>query len=133
LVDVQLSVDDPPWTIALGDAVSVSVGAGVGGVTETVASFDAEPPAPVHVSVNVVVCASADVTCVPDVALVPDQPPDARQFVALLELQVSVEVPPCATWAGFADSETVGTGGDALTATVAVCVVEPPGPVQASV
>lgn len=82
---------------------------------------------------NVVVCASADVTCVPDVALVPDQPPDARQFVALLELQVSVEVPPWATCAGFADRVTVGTGGAALTATVADCVVEPPGPVQASV
>jgi hypothetical protein len=62
LVEVQLSVDDPPWTSALGDAVSVTVGAGIGGVTETVASFEAEPPAPLHVSVKVVVCASADVT-----------------------------------------------------------------------
>jgi hypothetical protein len=83
--------------------------------------------------VKVVVCASADVTCVPDVTLVPDHPPDARQLVALLELQVSVEVPPWATWAGFAVRATVGTGGDAVTATVADCVVEPPGPVQASV
>ena len=102
-------------------------------MTETVASFDAEPPAPVHVSVKVVVCASADVICVPDIALLPDQPPDARQFVALLELQVSVEVPPWATCAGFAERVMVGTGGATLTATVADCVAEPPGPVQASV
>jgi hypothetical protein len=44
-----------------------------------------------------------------------------------------VEVPPCATCAGAADSVKDGAGGVALTATEAVCVAEPPGPVQASV
>jgi hypothetical protein len=105
----------------------------VAGVTVTVTSFDVDPPAPLQVSVKVVVCASVEVTCVPDIALVPVHPPEAEQLVALLELQVNVDVPPCATWAGFADKVTVGTGGRALTTTFADCVVEPPGPVQASV
>jgi hypothetical protein len=49
-----------------------------------------------------------------------------------VEAQVSVEVPPLPTCVGFAEMLTVGTGGVALTATVAVCEVEPPGPLQFS-
>jgi hypothetical protein len=55
------------------------------------------------------------------------------QLVALVEDQLSVDVPPLATVVGFAEIVTVGTGGVALTATVAVCNVEPPGPLQLSV
>lgn len=78
-------------------------------------------------------CVSAGVTKVPDVLRLPDHPLDAMQLVALVEDQVSVEVPPVPTCAGFAEILTVGTGGIALTATVAVCEVEPPGPLQFSV
>lgn len=76
---------------------------------------------------------NAGVTKVPDVLRLPDQPLDAVQLVALVEDQVSVEVPPEPTCVGFAEMFTVGTGGVALTATVAVCEVEPPGPLQLSV
>ena len=44
----------------------------------------------------------------PEVALVPLQAPEAVQEVALVELQVSVELPLEATEVGEADRETVG-------------------------
>jgi hypothetical protein len=59
------------------------------------------------------------VDSVPLVALTPLHPPDAVQFVALVELQVSVEVPPEITLAGLAAIDTVGAGGP-LTVTVTV-------------
>lgn len=133
LVDDQFSVDDPPCTTELGEDVSVKVGAGVGNVTATVTSLAVVPPVPVQVRVNVVVCDSAAVTCVPEVALAPLQPFDAVQDVALVVDHVSVDVPPCATWAGFAESVTAGGGGTVLTTTLADWVVEPPAPVHANV
>ncbi len=63
----------------------------------TVAVFDADPPGPVQVRTKLVVCVSAVVACVPDVAFAPFQPPDAVQDVALVDDQFSVAVPPCGT------------------------------------
>jgi hypothetical protein len=57
-----------------------------------------------------VVC-SAAVDSLPEVALVPDQPPEAVQDVAFVEDQVSVEDAPLATVAGFAASDTVTDNG----------------------
>lgn len=102
-------------------------------MTVTVAVFEADPPAPLQVSTKLVVCVSAAVASVPDVALVPLQPPEAVHEVALVDDQFRVALPPCATWAGVAEIVTVGTGGVALTATVAVCEAVPPAPVHASV
>jgi hypothetical protein len=50
----------------------------------------------------------------PEVALAPDQAPEAEQEVALAEDQVSIEDPPLVTVAGFATSAavTIGAGGD---------------------
>ena len=53
--------------------------------------------------------------------------------VALVEDHVKVEVPPWATWLGFAAIDTVGGGADALTVTVAVLETDPPAPEQANV
>ena len=47
----------------------------------------------------------------PEVALSPNQAPEAVQEPAFVEDQVSVEDPPLATDAGFAASDTVSTGG----------------------
>jgi hypothetical protein len=47
----------------------------------------------------------------PEVALSPDQAPEAVQELAFVEDQVSAEGPPFATDGGFAASDTVGTGG----------------------
>ena len=66
----------------------------------------------------------------PPVARVPDQPPEAVQLVALLEDQVSVELPPAVIAAGLASRDTVG--GE-LTATVVLALAEPPEPLQLSV
>jgi hypothetical protein len=77
----------------------------------------------------VVDCVSAAVVAVPEVGRLPLQPPEAAQVEALVVDQLKFDVPPCATCAGFAEIVTTGAGM-APTATVAVCVVEPPVPVQ---
>ena len=46
----QLKVELPPLTMELGLAARLTVGAGVGAVTETVAAWVALPPLPVQVS-----------------------------------------------------------------------------------
>jgi hypothetical protein len=61
------------------------------------------------------------------VALLPVQPPDAVQLVALVELQVSVDVAPLATLAGLAVKDSVGAGA---TVTVTLCDADPPAPLQ---
>jgi hypothetical protein len=54
--------------------------------------------------------------------LSPDQPPEAVQEAALVEDQVSVEDPLYATDVGFAVSDTVGSGGNTVTVTVALAL-----------
>jgi hypothetical protein len=73
---------------------------------------------------------SAPVDWLPEVALAPDQPPEAVQEVALVEDQVSVEDPPLATDAGFAASDTVGTGGGEGS-TAELSTLSPPQPANA--
>jgi hypothetical protein len=68
------------------------------------------------------------VDCEPETALVPDQPPEAVQEVALVADQVSVELLPLATVLGLAARVTVGAG--CVTETVADCAALPPLPVQ---
>jgi len=68
------------------------------------------------------------VLCVPLVALLPVQPPEAVHEVAFAELHVSVEVPPLAIKVGFAVNVTVGAS---TTVTVAVAtLLVPPTPLQ---
>ena len=73
---------------------------------------------------------SAPVLCVPLVALLPLQPPEAVHEVALVELHVRVDEPPRATAVGLAASVTVAAG-TTVTAAVAMVLV-PPAPVQVS-
>jgi hypothetical protein len=127
LVEDQVSVEDPPLATNVGFAASDTVG--TGGVTVTVADALAVPPGPVQARPKVLVLANATLDSLPEIAFVPDQTPEATQEVALVEDQVSVEVPPLVTDAGFAASDTVGTGG--VTVTVADALAVPPAPVQA--
>jgi hypothetical protein len=95
--------------------------------TVTVVEADMLPPAPVHVSVYVVVPVAEGVSAVePLIAWLPDHAPDAVHEVAFVELHVSVVVAP---------SVTVGCGTDAgLTVTVAIPVILVyPGIVDAAV
>lgn len=71
---------------------------------------------------------SASVDWLPEVALIPDQLPEAVQLVALDEDQASVEDVPLAMEVGLAASDTVGSGGS--TVTVADALALPPAPVQ---
>jgi len=115
--------------MADGVTVSTTVGAGV---TVTLTLRVVVPPAPVQESVNVVDCDRADVVCEPEIALAPLHPPEAVHVDALVADHDKVDVPPCAICAGLADRETFGTGGVALTITVADRDATPPGPVQLS-
>jgi hypothetical protein len=124
----QVSVVLPPAETPFGFAASVTVGDPA--VTLTVALCDALPPPPAHVNVNVELFVNVPVLCEPDVAFVPDQPPDAAQLVAFDELHVSVDADPDCTLVGDALIVTVGA---AETATFAVCETEPPEPEHVSV
>lgn len=77
-----------------------------------------------------VVAARVLVADEPPVARGPLQPPEAVQLVALLDDQVSVELPPAAVAAGVAANVTVG--GE-FTVTEAVALADPPEPLQLSV
>jgi hypothetical protein len=72
------------------------------------------------------------VDCEPLIALLPDQPPEAVQDVALVDDHVSVDARPLATVLGLALKLTVAVGW-ALTVTAADCAALPPAPVQVSV
>jgi hypothetical protein len=119
--------DGVPYRTAPESAVSVTVGCG-NRLTRTDAL--AEPPGPWQFSVKSVAAANAPVEALPAVALLPVQPPEAVQDVALLEFQDNVAASPVATEAGFTVSETVGTGK--ITVTVALWAAVPPAPAQAS-
>jgi hypothetical protein len=103
----------------------------VGEETVTVADCEAEPPAPVQVRVNFVVAVRAAVVCEPAVASAPLQPPEAVQAVAFVEDQVSADVAPLLTVAGFAVRVTAGAG--VVTDTVADCAALPPLPLHVRV
>jgi hypothetical protein len=82
-----------------------------------------------------VVVDSGGVDSLPEVALAPDQPPEAVQDVAFVEDQASVEDAPLATNVGLAASDTVtdgggGGGGVPGTVTVTDALVLTPEPVQ---
>ena len=88
-----------------------------------VAVADLLPPSPEHVIVKLILPTAEIVTVsVPEVALAPDQAPEAEQEVALVDDQVSVESEPTTTEVGLAEKFTVGAG------TVGVVGVEPPPP-----
>jgi len=102
-------------------------------LTVTVADALAVPPDPVQARENVLVFVSAPLDWLPEVALLPDHAPEATQEVALVDDHVSVEDSPLPTEIGFAESDTVGTGGGGGvpdTVTVADVLALPPAPVQ---
>lgn len=75
--------------------------------------------------------ARGETFCVPAVIFDPLQPCDATHDVALVELQVRVEVPPLRILSGFATRLTVGAvvGTNEI---VVVAVIFPPSPEQTS-
>jgi hypothetical protein len=98
----------PPLGTLIGVAVRLTVGAPM---IVTVFESLAEPPAPVQVSVKVVVAVIALLVALPLVAFDPDQPPEAVHDVAFELVQDSCVVAPLATLVGVAVRLTVGAGG----------------------
>jgi hypothetical protein len=132
LVELQVSVEAPPLMTVVGFASNAAVGTGAA-VTATIAvATELTPPGPVQVSEYDVFAARTPVLRLPLVANAPLQPPEAVHAVALVELQVSVALPPLTTVVGFASNAAVGTGA-AVTATMTVAAgLTPPEPVQVS-
>lgn len=130
VVDHVSRVVAPDASVA-GDAVNVSVGAGaVPFVTATVSVASLTPAAPAeHVSLYVLLAASAPVECDPANALVPVQAPFARQLVARVTVHDNVELLPDATVVGDAANAMIGAG---VTVTVLDTFVVPPVPLQLS-
>jgi hypothetical protein len=127
LVELQVSVEAAPLTTDVGFAVKEAVGS-PRIVTVAVAAV-LVPPGPVQVSEYVVLAVSAPVGWLPLVAFAPAKvPPVAVHDVALVELHVSVEVPPLAIEVGLAVSVAVGSGAMVTVADAAVLV--PPAPVH---
>jgi hypothetical protein len=94
-----------------GVEVAVGGGGGVVGVlveTVTVVLFVTVPPAPVQVSVYLVVCRGVRVT--EPLVLPPVEKPLPVHPVALVLLQVSVELCPVVTVEGRALMDAVGAG-----------------------
>jgi hypothetical protein len=90
------------------------------------------PAVPLQANEYDVVVLTTPVPCVPLSGNIPPQPPEAVHEVALLEFQVSVDVPPGAMTEGLTLNIAVGVGGT-FTVTVAVASeLVPPGPVQIS-
>jgi hypothetical protein len=96
--------------LTVNEAPSPAIRVQVGGNAATVTLTDrlVVPPAPVQASVKLLLAVNAALTWLPDVALEPDQAPEALQLVAPVEDQVRVVVAPPATEVGLALSVTVG-------------------------
>ena len=107
----HVRVDAPPFDTVAGFALRVTVGAGTLAATLTVTDCDVLPPAPLQVSVKLLVTLSALVPSAPMGARGPDHAPDAVQLVALVDDQASVVVPPELIALGVAEILTVGVAG----------------------
>ena len=127
-VEDQVNVEVPPLATLVGLALKDTVGAGAD--TVTVADCEADPPVPLHASVNLVVAVNAPVPAEPLIGSDPLQPPDAVHEVALEADQVSAEAAPVVTVLGLADSVMAGAAW--VTETAADCVALPPVPVHVS-
>ena len=99
----------------------------------TVTVWLAVPPAPLQLSVNVVVAESAAEVSLPLTGRDPLHPPEAVQLVAFVDDQFSAVRLPTTTVAGFAVNVTVGAAGPVVTVTCALLFAVPPVPVQLNV
>ena len=119
LIELHVSVEAPPAATTVGFATIVAVGITL---TSTLAA-PLVPLVPVQVMEYELGTASAPVLCVPLVAFVPLQLPDAVHEVAFVELHDSVEALPLATVAGAAPSDAVGSAAPVL---LVLALVPPP-------
>jgi hypothetical protein len=141
-VEVHVTLEDAPGATEAGLALICTVGSGAT-VTVTVAG-ELVPPVPLHMTVKLPVPDIAPVLCVPLVASVPLQAPEAAQDVALLEDQVNSLGAPGLTVVGEALMDAVGTGvgelelpppqeaSNAATPTSRILTINPGNPLRLS-
>ena len=132
LVEDHVSCVLPPLFTAVGFALSVAEGAGLLLTVTVTLCMALVPPGPVHCAEKVLFDVMLEIVCVPDVATLPLQSPEPVHEVALVEVQLSIDVPCGETAVGFAVRSTVGAGA-LVTVTCAVREMLPPGPVHCRV
>ena len=106
----QLKVVDSPSAKLDEFTVKLTQGAD-GDMTVMLAESFTLPPLPLQVRMNSEFVIIPLITCVPDVALYPDHPPDAIQSLACLLFQLIVVEPFTGTVVGLADNNSVGSFG----------------------
>jgi len=94
----------------------------------TVTERFALPPAPLQVSVNILVLASGPRVSLPEVALLPDQALEAVHESVFVDVQLTVDDSFALMLVGLALSESVGAR--LVTVTLAEAFAVPPAPVQ---
>jgi hypothetical protein len=94
LVEIQVIVSVAASATDVEVAVTEAVGMGDGGVTATLTEADPLPPAPVQVSEKVAFCMRPATVSVPETGFDPDQPSEAVQPDAFVEVHVSFTEPP---------------------------------------
>jgi hypothetical protein len=108
LVEDQVRVELAPLATLAGPALSETLGAAAD--TVTVADCEAVPPAPLQLSMYLVVAVNADVLLDPLIVSEPLHPPEAVQEVALVDVQFKVDVAPLLSVLGPAAKVTAGAG-----------------------
>jgi len=103
----QVSVDESPEVMEVGDAERDAVGAGAAALTDTVTLSDALPPGPVH-DIEYVVLLVGETETDPDVAS-PVLKPEPVQMPTLVLDQVRVDEPPEVMEVGDAERVAVGS------------------------
>ena len=103
-----------------------------GSTTVTLTESFTLPLAPVQDRLKLLSVIKPVIVCEPDVALLPNQSPEAVQSVVLVLLQLSVVEPLVTTVVGFADREAVGADGPTTINTVYI-LVAPPFPPRVTV
>ena len=122
MVELQVRVVEPPFATVVGLAATVAVGTTL---MVTVATL-LVPLAPEHVREKLVAAFMAPELCVPLVASVPDQPPEAVHDVAFVDDQVSVVDCPPATAGWAALMEAVGAADESPALPESLEPPEPP-------
>jgi hypothetical protein len=101
----------------LSDIVTSGRGA-MFGSTVTLTEREIVPPGPVQSRLNAVLAYRSVETCLPELALLPAQPPEATHPVVFCELHVRPVLSPGPIRVGHAVKVSVGAGGTAATVTV---------------
>ena len=127
-VALQLSVVEPFWETLDGLAVRFTTGDS-GAATATKTESLTLPIGPLQTRVKLVLEVRLLILSEPDDSPTPDQPPEAVQLVALLEVQLKVVEPPNGRLDGLADRFAVGGSGEA-TITLTESFASPPIPLQ---